>query len=460
MPNQTLPEQFPTDYAWAFLGDSPAAMALPQTQVAKELSTRTGRPWRRSTVVHAMRREGLYRKHPRSAQESVVTAAPVTADVVAVPVDETARIAAERAEWRVEQEQVLSVMRAEKRYLGDLAKNESRVRNFLDQLRGEIHALPPPPAWTPSPEQPRERTPHALLLQWNDFHAGKHVREKDVGEGFHYEKNELEQSVDRWLAAIEDIVDIHRHAYPVDICYLTILGDMVENSLMRASQRLRIDHAIGTVGRQTVYVGDKIAEVVRWLSGRFTKVVVLAVSGNHGRVGKFGEDEVVDNFDWLAYHIAELLCKDIPNVAFRISDPPTMLVKIGEKLLLLQHGNAIRSWGESPAGAIKRGIRKDAFVTQQFFDIALGAHFHQSLSFQAGGKTRVFFGGNWDGGDSFCVHDLKEACEPSQNAFILHPRRGIVAQYEIALREVERSPMQPIDVNVVIDNLASAGVAY
>lgn len=351
---------------------------------------------------------------------------------------------AERVEARVEAERERLKLRADQRLLAEMAKAEARRRTWLQALRDAAVSLPAPEPWQPEAAEPRTSTPHAIIVQWHDLHAGKWVDPSVVGEQFTYDRFQLEASVERWLSGIRSITAIHRAAYPVDTAYVFILGDMVEGSDMRPIQKLRIDHLIGTVGRQTIFTGRVIAEVVRRLAAEFKRVIVVAVGGNHGRVGRFGENEVVDNFDWIAYHFAAESCRDIPTVRFVIPDTPTALLRIAEKTFFLQHGDAIRSWGESPANAVKRGTRKDAFAQRVFFDYALMGHFHQSIAFQAGGVMRVYMGGNWDGGDGYCVHQLKEACDPCQNVFVFHPRRGIVAHYEVALRETQPGPAVPL----------------
>jgi hypothetical protein len=444
---QRLSDRFPDAYAWALTGPNPAYLRLPVAEVVAELRRRTGYPWSVGTLMNHASRLGLHRRGRRSRTAALLGGA----DEDDEDGDgDTETDAAASAEERVATEQEILRLRAEQRYLRELARQEARVRTVLAALREAVAVLPPPPPYTPpTDDADAAAEPHSVLLQITDLHVGKWVDPGLVGDRFQYDRSELEARVARWQAAVRRIVALHRHAYPVEDCYVLLLGDIVEGSDMRPIQKLRIDHAIGTLGRQTVYAGRLLATVVRDLAADFRRVTVLAVPGNHGRIGRFGDNEVVDNLDWLAYHLMAAELRAVPNVRCLVSDRRYLLFRIGDKLYYAQHGDAIRSWGESPANAITRAVRKDAFVHQRFVDYAFLGHFHQEISLQIGGAGRVYVGGSWDGGDAYTVGELKQACEPVQNLFLLTPRRGIVAQYSIALTDKPRPP----SAAVVLDDL-------
>lgn len=362
------------------------------------------------------------------------------------PVTPTPEEAVERA---VAEEQARLRLAAEQRVLRELATQEARLRNWQAAIKEAAAALPPPPAWAAPEPRPVSVTPHALVLHLTDMHAGKYVDPTLIGEPFTYNRSLLEQQIARWHEAVEHVTAIHRSAYPVDTCYVLITGDMVEGSDMRPAQKIALDHAIGTIGRQTVYVGRVLALLMRRLKAQFRQVIVVAVGGNHGRVGLFGHNaKSVDNFDWLAYQFMAESLRGIDGVRVEVPDTTGAYVKIGARTWYLQHGDEIRSWGESPANALKRGTRRQAFVLQQFPDYFLSGHVHHEITMQLGGSSRLLVGGNWDGGDAYSVECVKERCEPSQLAFIYHPTRGVVAQYSVTLREPVPGAVAPLDLTV------------
>lgn len=180
----------------------------------------------------------------------------------------------------------------------------------------------------------------------------------------------------------------------------------------------------------------------RMLADAFGKLHVVKVPGNHGRY-KMGRPEHKsynkNNFDWL---IGRLVAKELradDRITFTIADAPNARAQVYDTRFLVTHGFEFKG-GTGISGALAplmlgthRKTRREAMAgkltgERRDYDCMVMGHLHQRISLPARG---VLVGGCLKGYDEFAYDYNFEPDEPTQEAFLITPERGITFNWPI-----------------------------
>jgi len=313
-----------------------------------------------------------------------------------------------------------------------------KKRRTLFEIIGEnilraVQAFPPPK--TPPAEKllfNKKHEPEEMVLLWSDSQIGQLVDQQESGGLGAYSIDIFLERLEFLKVSLKKIFEIHLDNTPYPVFNIYFLGDIVEGSTIFPGQERQTDmHVV----EQVMFAVDKIAEFTAWVAALYPwKVKCFCVVGNHGRVGKKGEQSPLNNFDHLVYWILAEKLKNFSNVEFHISKSWWMLVERMKHTFLLVHGDDIRAWMGIPYYGIERSesrYQKMLGRTGEGFHYFCCGHHHQEAAI----KSRIFANGSWVGGSEFSIKTLQVAGAPSQLLFSVHPMFGVTWERNLQLQD-------------------------
>jgi hypothetical protein len=278
-------------------------------------------------------------------------------------------------------------------------------------------------------------TPHVAVAIAADWQLAKRTPS--------YNTAVCEKRVKHYAQVVNRLTEIHRNAYPVNECRLYLLGDLVEGEMIFPGQAHRID---ASLYRQVLVDGPRIlVGLVRSLLATFSKVHVVGVIGNHGAIGGRDRKDMhpETNADSMMYETSRLILENEP----RLTWDPNMLAgerkwcavdKIGEKRYLLFHGDQAKGGGGIGGlpftGLTKAVLKWSNGGINEPFDYAFCGHHHTPTKLQIGNK-KLWVSGSTESDNTYASEWFHAQGAPTQWLFFAHPRRGIVAPYEVDLSE-------------------------
>lgn len=304
------------------------------------------------------------------------------------------------------------------------AKTEALVHAVYTAARDagvSVGALPPRPK-----KDKRRRDPEVALFHWTDWQVGK--RTTSFNSDLAVERMGL--VYDRSMS----IVDVVRSAIPVDDAHVMLGGDMVEGTTIFPGQVWEVDSSLYD---QLFTTATLIGARLRDLAGQFRQVHVWPEYGNHGRLGRIGENPPDDNVDRMAYGIAKMaLAEGIASgrVVWHDEWSWHQIVQIGDYRALLVHGDEIRSFGGNhPSyGILKRTMGwKSGGGVAQFRDAYMG-HFHRPDTYTLPDGGSVFLTGSIESGNEYAASAMGATGVPQQRLHFIDPSRGrVTAEYRV-----------------------------
>lgn len=301
-----------------------------------------------------------------------------------------------------------------KRQLADLEARARKVKTLdvqheivLDEIRASIASADvrfEPPALEPAGQFHR----HVQAALLSDLHGGEVVDINGMDGLNEYNWAIMEDRIARWREALLSYKEYR--PYPIDELHLWLLGDMCSGS----NHAEIVETNEYSAAEQGVRMGFLLGQLVESLVPHYPKIIVDAVPGNHPRLPmKPASKQVFNNFDWVAYKIAEQHTADYPSVEWQIPMGGMLVTQVAGLNYLLFHGDGIRStmpgvpWGgvvrrtnELSKTYMNRGVRLDGY--------ALG-HFHQ-----ANAVMNILMNGCVKGPDEHSVKNYGSAEPPTQ----------------------------------------------
>lgn len=294
--------------------------------------------------------------------------------------------------------------------------------------------LPPPKP--PKPHKKTKRDRETAVAVMSDTQIGQSTPFKHTLGITEYSFEIFKHRLQRHLKAIISINEVHSAAVPVDELFLLLDGDMVEGETVFRGQQAHIEL---DATRQIVFGSREIANFINALCGVFTKVTVICVRGNHGRIGMKGD--ALGNLDDIFYFMVRHQLTN-KNLDFYISESMAAIVEIEDHTFAVAHGDNVRGWMGLPYYGAERATRRIADITDIGLDYVIFGHHHQSANIPVG-FTRVLFNGAYPGGSEFSVGKLHSASYPMQKFFYVHKRIGITSESDINLDPGNRGIIVP-----------------
>lgn len=229
--------------------------------------------------------------------------------------------------------------------------------------------------------------------------------------------------------------------HPIRTVHLQLLGDIVEGENIFPNQAYQI--AAGNY-RQVNYGWGILTQFIVDMLTFFDKVHVVGVIGNHGRIsGRGGDIDPETNMDRMLYdRVRGTFDSQVfhePRVTFDIPDGTGLrswyaVDRIGDWGFMMAHGDQINGWAGIPFYGAKNKALGWIDAIDEPWDYLMLGHFHTPTTLTYG-KRKVYFNGSTESSNEFAQERIASIGYPTQNMFLVHPVRGITAQYEVKLED-------------------------
>lgn len=281
--------------------------------------------------------------------------------------------------------------------------------------------------------------PHDAVLLFSDCQIGEKVQKKETGYQ-DYNMKIFEKQLQNLYQGVNEITNIHRHAYRVDRLNVLGLGDFVEgtgNIFRGQGSRIVTD-----VVEQALDCGvPLISGFFRNLARNFREVHIYSVVGNHGRLRKKEEDLFYANWDYVLMRMVQEVLRDIPNIKMYVDKCWWRIVKIQGWNFYMEHGDAIQKYMRLPFYGMARADGDTTMMLQAMkktYDYWVIGHFHEPFTWDRPLGQRIC-NGTFAGGNVYAMHKLKVTVRPTQMFFLVHPETGAVGHYPIRM-DFKRQP--------------------
>ena len=271
-----------------------------------------------------------------------------------------------------------------------------------------------------------------IVLMISDIQAGTYISKESTGGLNEYNWSVLEKQFEKLYYGLEEIVIRHKMVAPIKNLHVHFIGDIVEGWDIFKGQSNAIDHDIA---HQLLDVIDLICDFLDRTRTLFEHIHVVGVPGNHGRIGKRGENLHYVNYDYIVYKLVEKTLKDYPEYSWQITESWWQVDTIYDYNFLIFHGDDIRGWQGIPYYGIDRAAKNYRELLELLgirYDYMEIGHFHVPSEL-SGVTTEKFVNGCWPGGTIYSMKGMGAANTPIQKLFAVHPNQGVTYRYPIRL---------------------------
>jgi hypothetical protein len=332
----------------------------------------------------------------------------------------------------------------------ELAEMRAQVKKLMQEsldakvIRENIYNIaaydPDPPEWLIRSRAGSDRgTPMTI---WSDWHYGEVVFKNQVGGMNEFNKRIARERAKRLVETTVDLAYTHmgnaKLTYPGAVLCLggDMLGGDIHEELAKSNDR--------TTQQSIEDLIDLLGAGIETMAGKFGKLFIPCVVGNHGRSTKKMQmkDRVFTSHEWNVYCALKRHFRSSRNIQFYIPEGADAHFKVYGTRYMLTHGDSLGVKGGDgiigALGPILRGVlkthRSESQIDQEF-DMAIIGHWHQALWLPS-----VIVNNSLKGYDEFARLALRAPySRPSQQLWFDHPKHGITARWEIYLEGRQRA---------------------
>ncbi len=306
------------------------------------------------------------------------------------------------------------------------------IAGFIDEIRSREH-YEAPKVTISTHHNLDNVSEETIVLMISDIQAGTYISKESTGGLNEYNWSILERQFDVLFDTMEEIVLRHKLVAPIKNLHVHLIGDIVEGWDIFRGQAQNIDRDIT---RQVLDISDLLAFFLDRTRTLFDHIHVVGVPGNHGRIGKKGENLHYVNYDCVVYEVVQRELKNFPEFTWQITKSWWQVDEIyGYKFFML-HGDDIKSWQGIPYYGIDRSNKNNRELLgnkKLYYDYMELGHFHTPAELP-GVNNEIFVNGCWPGGTIFSMKGLATANAPVQKLFAVHPKHGVTYRYPILLQ--------------------------
>jgi len=309
-----------------------------------------------------------------------------------------------------------------KRALQKALREIATLKTSKEDLAKQVYkaakdaALASPPVKVPKPKPSKTvKRGEWALLHATDWQYAKVTTT--------YNRAVAERRVKETTEHVLRLTELNRNSRPISNCAVLLGGDMVEGTTIFPSQAWQVDASLFS---QLFEVAGLIEGLIKTLLSDFDTVEVWEEYGNHGRIGRKGEQPALDNVDRMAYRIARERISD-KRLVWHPSTSWYQVGRIGNYSFLLVHGDEVTSFGGNvPAFGITRKCNAWASgVVEPFIDVYMG-HWHRPDVYSLANGGRVFVSPSLESDNEFAREFVAAQGYPGQRLNFIDPERGRV----------------------------------
>jgi calcineurin-like phosphoesterase family protein len=279
-------------------------------------------------------------------------------------------------------------------------------------------------------------SPQSALLVFSDTHVGKVVKpDQTLGFGG-YNFDIFLRRLKRLERSVTSILQDHTTTNVPEIV-VAMLGDMLDGNLNHAAEAGQHN----TLFSQFYSAGHAIAQFFQRISHLAPLRIVTAV-GNHTRWGtqhKMPTENRYSNLDQFLYAYVAALLRDNKRISFALDRQPFALFDVQGYAFYGGHGDHLKG-GDKALGIPNHSVGRSVSSTVQMFATAnrrppnyyLFGHLHRPITLPHA-LGEVIINGGFPGIDGYALMSGFVPSFPSQKLFLVHPKFGRSACYDLRL---------------------------
>lgn len=324
----------------------------------------------------------------------------------------------------------------DRRLLNTLLKERGLEDRLIEAATAVVSRIPPAvippmPRLTKSDREPQ----HAVLLA-SDWHIGALVDPAETGGMGGYDFDTFCARLELLGRKVALITGEFQTIRPIRKLTVPLIGDIVDGDSIFPSQEVDFNVL------DQVYRGAlKTAEFLTGLLHTFQEVEVIALPGNHGRLGKKAERKKGVSFDRQLAMFASHLTKGTTRIKWAIPESPFYDWEIEGHPIHAEHYDAVKSWAGIPYYGLDRAAGKLTQIANsqgRRFSLMVGGHYHSGATLERPGGI-VMLNGSMMGPTEFSAHELKTISRPMQRLFFVSREHGVNSDHWLWLDEVQRA---------------------
>jgi len=334
------------------------------------------------------------------------------------------------------------IIRKKNLQINDMNRTIASLRKDNDtaeQIRQELYGLAAhsmaPPTWISGKNVKLGHRGGPLTI-WSDFHYGEVVNPDEVGGVNEFNQKIAKKRVRHLVDTTIDLCFNHMGrsevAYPGIVVMLggDMIGGDIHEELLATNDR---------TPHQSVHdLVDLIGAGLETMAGKFGRVFVPCVVGNHGRATRKPrmKQRVFTNFDWSIYCSLERDFRKDKRIQFLVPNESDARFTVYGHRYMLTHGDSlgvkggdgiIGALGPIMRGSLKTG-RSEAQIGNEYDTLVIG-HWHQYITLPG-----LICNNSLKGYDEYARLALRAPySRPSQALWFTHPEHGITAHWQVYL---------------------------
>lgn len=323
------------------------------------------------------------------------------------------------------------------RRIESLQREEDTAETIRKRIYGLAERTPDAPPWLVRDGAAGFRgTP---MTVWSDWHANEVVRAEEVGGVNEYNSEIMAKRAEKLVNTTIDLAFNHmgrsKQKYPGIVICLggDMIGGDIHEELAKTNDR--------TTQQAINDVTDTLASSIDTMAGKFGKVFLPCVVGNHGRATKKMQmkNRVWTSHEWNIYCNLERFFRKSKHIQFMIPNEVDAAFKVYGHRYMLTHGDSLGVKGGDgiigALGPIMRGMlkthRSEAQIDREFDTLIIG-HWHQYITLPG-----LIVNNAFKGYDEYARLALRAPySRPSQALWFDHPEHGITAHWQVYLEKL------------------------
>ena len=284
-----------------------------------------------------------------------------------------------------------------------------------------------------------------VLLPIFDMQYGQRVVPKDtVNQIGEFNSVVFKRRLERYVASVSKLLQDYAAGHAIENIVFALGGDVVEGDEIYKGMEWHLElHP----AEQLIGIRDLLAYAIEQIMGvgadlGAKQASILAVPGNHGKVGgkKAGDKPPDFSWDYIAFRLLEERLANFPIRTFAIEPAGACYFDIKNNLFGMVHGDEIKAHMSIPFYGITRQDAKMVRTANVIPDYVLVGHHHQPASIPVG-YGEWLMSGNWVGGNS--LSKIVGSNTPSQWCFFVSREHGVCDRSIIYLDD-KRKPQATV----------------
>jgi len=344
-----------------------------------------------------------------------------------------------------------------KRKIRELEQESAAVLELRESIEAAAAAVAlEPPVRLPPAKVRTDRSAVDVILHVSDIQFGMLVDPDEVPGG-DYSPEIFEERLERYLEAVDALLENTASANPIGTVWVAQGGDFVEGEDVFKGQSAW--HLAMDAGEQVVRLSRLWAPALMHIANRARQfkakqVAVVSVVGNHGQHGGRSAGSLPPslNYDYLTYEMTRAILQqasDMGGVSYYDEEARrAVYFETCGGVVVLTHGEQDKGGGLIGVPVVT-GMRNSltAMVSTGVRPVLqLSGHFHRPAQISLSSDLMRIWSGPWVGQTNLSL-GRGGASSPSQHMLVMHPKHGLVAQHRIRLSDAVESPVQILSMD-------------